>query len=88
MKKIIYGVAIASLIVAASASCKKSSPVSCEDKAKKANEAASAYANDGSKEHCVAYKAALQDLFSSCSGTMSAQEKEQYQAMIDGMDCQ
>jgi len=88
MKKIFYGVAIASLIVAASVSCKKSNPVSCEDKSKKVSDAADAYGADGSKEHCVAYKAAIQDYLNSCAGSMSASQKEQFQAMIDGMDCQ
>jgi len=89
MKKILYGATAVALVVTLSIGigCKKDNPVNCTDKASKMSAAAVAFQADDSKANCEAYKAALQDLVNSCGGTMSASEKETYQAMIDDMTC-
>ena len=73
------------------ASCKKDkSPIDCTTAANNITKAAQAYGTAPTKENCQAYKAALNDLInnSTCSGSLSASDKELYNAALSSLTCE
>jgi len=87
MKKIIYAFAIICLSAIVFTNCSKSNPISCTEKVAKMQAAQTAYMADDKKENCLAYKAAIEDLVSSCATSMTADQKAQYEAMVADMAC-
>ncbi len=69
-------------------SCKKEKTEDCTSTAKTVSDAASAYVQNQSSANCKSYKAALQSYFNSdCFGGLSAEEKNAYQSVVDGLTC-
>jgi len=87
MKKIFYTLALAGLFLSVSTAGHKSNPISCAAELAKVSAAASKYAADDNSENCKAYQAAIQSYLNSCGSSLSAEQKAEFQATIDGMNC-
>ena len=88
MKKFIYTLAVACLVISISVSCKKSSPVDCKSLTDKIVSTQATYVANQTTENCKAYKTALQNYAnSSCASSLSATDKKDLQDTIDAMSC-
>ncbi|WP_336515074.1 hypothetical protein [Pollutibacter soli] len=88
MKKLGMALIAIVMIGASVTSCKKEKTLDCNAVTKKVSDAASAYVQSQSSTNCKNYKAALQEYFNSeCYGDLTAEEKEQYQTIVDMLSC-
>lgn len=82
-------IALLMMAAIATTSCKKDKAADCVAVAEKFNKAATAYANDQTKENCAAFKAAYNDYAnSSCFSSLSQDQKDQIKATAEAYDCE
>ncbi len=88
MKKVISGLFMCAALVAF-ASCKKDKKTDCKTVTENAQKAFTAYGTDQSTENCKKARAAYEALLTGdCAGSLSAQEKEIAQGVLEAFDCE
>jgi len=89
MKKTLSVLLIAGVFSASMIACKKDKAVDCDGINKTMTDAATAYGTNPTSANCSAYKKALQDYMnSSCAGSLTQTQKDQYNLVLTMMPCQ